>query len=94
MRRRSATDARYVMVILAAGDTPADDEAGIRWARDYYDAVHPYAGTEGGYINMLSEDEGRVPQNYGRNYDRLRQVKATYDPDNLFHLNQNIAPAH
>jgi FAD/FMN-containing dehydrogenase len=87
-------DARYVMVIGAFWDAPADDEADIRWARNYYDAVHPFSGTEGGYINMLSEDEGRVPQNYGRNYERLRQVKATYDPDNLFHLNQNIVPAN
>jgi FAD/FMN-containing dehydrogenase len=86
-------DARYVMVIGAFYDTPAEDEGAIRWARDYYDAVHPYAGTEGGYINMLSEDEGRVPQNYGRNHERLQQVKATYDPGNLFHLNQNITPA-
>ncbi|GAA5137149.1 FAD-binding oxidoreductase [Pseudonocardia adelaidensis] len=86
-------DARYVMVIGAFYDTPAEDEGAIRWVRDYYDAVHPFAGTEGGYVNMLSEDEGRVPQNYGRNYERLRQVKATFDPDNLFHLNQNITPA-
>ena len=73
---------------------PADDEANRQWVRDYYAAVHPYSGTEGGYVNFMSADDAaRAPENYGRTYERLRRVKATYDPDNLFHLNQNIAPA-
>jgi FAD/FMN-containing dehydrogenase len=87
-------DARYVMVIGAFWDSPADDEADIRWVRNYYDALHPFSGYEGGYINMLdADDAGRTPQNYGRAYERLRQVKGTYDPDNFFHLNANITPA-
>jgi FAD/FMN-containing dehydrogenase len=87
-------DARYSMVIISAWPDPADDEADIRWVRDYYDAVHPYSGTEGGYVNfMAADDAARAPENYGPTYDRLRQVKATYDPDNFFHLNQNIVPA-
>jgi FAD/FMN-containing dehydrogenase len=86
-------DARYAMVIGAFWDTPDDDKADIQWVRDYYAAVHPYSGTEGGYINfMATDDAARAPQNYGPTYQRLRQVKAAYDPDNLFHLNQNIPP--
>jgi FAD/FMN-containing dehydrogenase len=87
-------DARYAMVILSASPEPSADEANIRWVRDYYAAVHPYSGTEGGYVNFMdADDAARAPENYGRTYERLRSVKATYDPGNLFHLNQNIAPA-
>jgi FAD/FMN-containing dehydrogenase len=86
-------DAKYAMVIGAFWPDAADDEADVRWVREYYDAIHPYTGFEGGYVNFMSEDDaGRAPVNYGRNYERLRRVKAAYDPDNLFHLNQNIAP--
>jgi FAD/FMN-containing dehydrogenase len=87
-------DARYAMIIISAWPDPADDEADTQWVRDYYAAVHPYSGTEGGYVNFMGvDDAARAPENYGRNYERLRQVKVTYDPDNLFHLNQNITPA-
>jgi hypothetical protein len=87
-------DARYAMVILSASPEPGDDERGTRWVRDFYAAVHPYSGTQGGYVNFMDvDDAGRAPENYGRTYERLRAVKATYDPANLFHLNQNVAPA-
>ncbi|WP_433506712.1 FAD-binding oxidoreductase [Pseudonocardia halophobica] len=87
-------DARYAMVILAAWPDPADDEVNSRWPREYYDAVQPYSGTQGGYVNFMSADDAeRAPENYGSTYDRLRAIKATYDPENLFHLNQNIVPA-
>jgi FAD/FMN-containing dehydrogenase len=86
-------DARYAMIIISAWPDPADDEADRQWVRDYYTAVHPYSGTEGGYINFMdADDAARATENYGRSYERLRQVKNTYDPGNLFHLNQNIAP--
>ena len=87
-------DARYAMAVVAAWPDPGDDEANIRWVRDYYAAVHPYSGTEGGYVNFMSADDAaRAPANYGPTYERLRQVKAAYDPGNLFHVNQNIPPA-
>ena len=87
-------DARYAEIIISAWPDPADDDANSQWVRNYYSAVHPYSGTEGGYVNFMGvDDAARAPENYGRTYERLRQVKATYDPGNLFHLNQNIVPA-
>ena len=87
-------DARYAMVIVSGWAEPGDDDADIAWVRDYYAAVHPYSGTEGGYVNFMSADDSeRAPENYGGTYERLRAVKAAYDPGNLFHLNQNVAPA-
>ncbi len=55
-------------------------------------ALHPYAAG-GGYVNMIM-DEGAdsVQAAYRDNYTRLAQIKATYDPNNLFHMNQNIKP--
>jgi FAD/FMN-containing dehydrogenase len=86
-------DAKYAMIILAAWPDPADDEDNRQWVRGYYEAVHPYSGTQGGYVNFMdADDAARAPENYGPTYERLRRVKATYDPDNLFHLNQNIVP--
>ena len=75
-------------------DDPADNEANIQWVKDYYAAIHPHSGGEGGYVNFMSEDDAhRSSANYGSNYERLAAVKATYDPDNVFHVNQNIRPA-
>ena len=50
---------------------------------------------EGAYVNFMMDDEvdGRVQATYGDNYRRLASVKATYDPKNLFRVNQNITPA-
>ena len=49
----------------------------------------------GRYVNYLDHDEAgdQVARAYGTNFARLQKLKATYDPDNLFHMNQNIRPA-
>jgi FAD/FMN-containing dehydrogenase len=87
-------DKSFVPLILGIWPDLADNEANTKWVRDYYAAIHPHSGSEGGYINFMSgDDDYRVPANYGANYQRLAAVKATYDPENLFHINQNIAPA-
>ena len=87
-------DKNFSPVIAGIWDDPAENEANIRWVRDYYDAIHPFSGTEGGYVNFMSDDDGhRSEANYGANYERLAAVKAKYDPDNLFRVNQNIVPA-
>jgi len=87
-------DKMFSPVIAGIWDDPAENETNIRWVRDYYDAIHPHSGSEGGYINFMSDDDGhRAAQNYGANHARLAAVKAVYDPDNVFHVNQNIQPA-
>ena len=81
------------LVISGSWQSPADNEKNSRWVRDYYEALRPYS-EEGGYINFMSgDDQGRAPKNYGTNYRRLREIKATYDPANIFTMNQNVAPA-
>jgi FAD/FMN-containing dehydrogenase len=88
-------DARLVGVgIYSLWGDPADADANIAWTRETWDALQPYA-SGGVYVNDLSEDEGedRVRTAYGANYDRLAEVKAIYDPDNVFRLNANVKPA-
>ncbi|TGN65747.1 FAD-binding oxidoreductase [Nocardioides eburneiflavus] len=80
-------------VVAGMWPDPADNEANIAWVRDYHAALEPHT-SDGGYINfMADDDQGRIRANYGPNYDRLGQVKKTYDPGNQFRINQNIAPA-
>ncbi len=87
-------DKNFAPVIAGMWPDVADNQANTKWVKDYYAAIHPYSGSDGGYINfMSSDDDHRVEANYGANYDRLASVKASYDPDNVFHVNQNIEPA-
>jgi FAD/FMN-containing dehydrogenase len=85
-------DATFAAVIAGMWPDPADNEANIKWVRDYYDATAPLS-EEGAYVNfMAGDDQDRVKVSYRGNYDRLVDVKRKYDPDNLFRLNQNIQP--
>ena len=85
-------DATFAPVIAGMWPDPADNEANTAWVKDYYAATAPHS-EEGGYVNFAaSDDQDRVRANYGVNYDRLVAVKRSYDPDNLFHHNQNIKP--
>ena len=85
-------DATFATVIAGMWPDAADNEDNIKWVRDYYDATAPLS-EEGGYVNFMSgDDQERIKANYKGNYDRLVEVKRKYDPDNLFHLNQNIKP--
>ena len=85
-------DANFATVIAGMWPDPAQNKANITWVRDYYAATAPLS-EEGGYVNFMSEDDqSRIKANYKGNYDRLVDVKRKYDPDNLFHLNQNIKP--
>ena len=72
---------------------PADTEANVAWTRDTFAALRPYFGT-GRWLSYLGDDQAddAIRAAYGPNYERLREVKRRYDPDNAFHLNHNIAP--
>jgi FAD/FMN-containing dehydrogenase len=87
-------DATYSMVIAGIDPDPANAEALKTWGRGYWKAVHPF-NMEGAYVNFMMDDEndGRVQATYGGNYARLASIKAKYDPQNLFRVNQNILPA-
>jgi hypothetical protein len=71
---------------------PANNNRLINWARDYWDAVHPYSAG-GAYINFIMEEgEDRIKATYRHNYARLAEIKSKYDPTNFFRVNQNIKP--
>jgi len=83
----------YAPVIVSQWLDAADTGRNVSWARDCWEALHPFAAG-GVYVNDLGEnDDDRVPVAYGANYQRLAELKKKYDPDNLFHLNPNIKPA-
>jgi FAD binding domain-containing protein/berberine-like enzyme len=86
-------DARWGSVFAGVDPDPANAEAIRRWSIDYFEALHPHSAG-GAYVNMMmDEGEERVRASYRDNYERLARVKAQYDPDNFFHVNQNIRPA-
>ena len=85
-------DAQWGSVFAGVDKDPANAEAIREWTVDYFEALHPYSAG-GAYVNMMmDEGQERVKASYGANYDRLTQVKAKYDPTNLFRVNQNIEP--
>jgi FAD/FMN-containing dehydrogenase len=86
-------DEGWNLLIPSVWTDPGDTDANIAWSRETFAAMRPYFAT-GRWLNYLGDDqpEDAVRAAYGPNYDRLRDVKRKYDPDNVFHLNQNIAP--
>jgi hypothetical protein len=86
--------APYVMNLMSRWQDPAQDDECLAWGRDVYAALEEHT-TGGAYINFLGDEgQDRVRAAYGDEaYARLAAIKATYDPDNVFHRNQNIAPA-
>jgi FAD/FMN-containing dehydrogenase len=83
----------YNFLVVAEWLDPRETARNIAWAKQTYDAMRPYF-TPDRYVNYLDEDDAgdAVRASYGPNFDRLRSLKARYDPANLFHLNQNIPP--
>jgi hypothetical protein len=88
-------DANWSMIIAGIDPDPANRGLVTQWAKEYWNAMHPYSAG-GAYINFMMEDEGqdRVKASYKYNYDKLAQIKSKYDPNNLFRVNQNIVPAN
>ena len=87
-------DVTWSTVYAGVDPDPANAEAIRQWTVDYFEALHPYSAG-GAYVNMMMDNEGqdRVRASYRGNYDRLASVKAAYDPENVFRVNQNIQPA-
>jgi FAD/FMN-containing dehydrogenase len=90
----NARAATWSMVIAAIDADPQQAGALKAWGHAYWEAIHPF-NLAGAYVNFMMDDEvdGRVQATYGENYSRLAAVKAKYDPENLFRVNQNIKPA-
>ena len=84
--------AGYNLVLITQWEDPAQTDECIAWARKSFDSLRPFMADRV-YVNYLDSDEKeRVRAAYGPNYDRLVELKRRYDPENLFRLNQNIAP--
>lgn len=89
----SHRDVTWSMVIFGVDPDPDKRDLITDWARDYWEAVHPHSAGAS-YINfMMEEGQDRIRATYGGNYERLQEIKAKYDPENFFHVNQNIEPA-
>lgn len=89
----SYREARWSAVFAGIDPDPANKEAISAWAREYWEALHPYSAG-GAYVNfMMEEGQERVRATYRENYDGLVEVKNRYDPNNFFRVNQNIEPA-
>ena len=88
----SYREANWGSVFAGVDPDPANVDVIRRWSVDYHEALHPYSAG-GAYVNMMmDEGQERVRASYRDSYDRLAAIKATYDPDNLFRVNQNIQP--
>jgi FAD/FMN-containing dehydrogenase len=81
------------LVLPSVWTDPAATAANIRWTRETFAALRPHLAT-GRWLNYLGDDQAddAIRAAYGPNYQRLRDIKRRYDPDNVFHLNHNIAP--
>ncbi len=85
-------DSNYALVIVGIDPDSANKDKIVGWAQNYWQSLHPYS-SGGAYVNfMMEEGEERIKATYGDNYARLEEIKAKYDPDNLFKVNQNIKP--
>ena len=85
-------DSNWAQVMVGVDPDPANNDKITKWTRDYFDAIHPYSAG-GAYVNfMMEEGQERVKATYQDNYDKLARIKAKYDPNNFFNVNQNIKP--
>jgi FAD/FMN-containing dehydrogenase len=86
-------DEGWNLLIPSVWTDPADSETSIAWTRDTFAAMRPHFASRR-WLNYLGDDQAgdAIRAAYGPNYERLREVKRRYDPDNVFHLNHNLAP--
>jgi FAD/FMN-containing dehydrogenase len=86
-------DEGWNLVIPSVWTDPADNDANVAWSRETFAAMRPHFA-RGRWLNYLGDDqsEDAIRAAYGSNYERLEEIKRRYDPENVFHLNHNIAP--
>ncbi|WP_405063710.1 FAD-binding oxidoreductase [Kribbella sp. NBC_01505] len=85
---------QYALFIVGHTLAPELLEAEKQWVRSFWEALQPHTAGIGSYVNGMTEaEDDRIKASYGSKYERLQQIKAKYDPDNVFHRNQNILPA-
>jgi FAD/FMN-containing dehydrogenase len=84
----------FNLLVLGQWMDPVNNETCIGWTRKSYAGLERFMAPAR-YVNYLGDDEAGDPvaAAYGPNYRRLQELKKKYDPDNFFHLNQNIRPA-
>jgi len=83
----------YSLLIVSQWPDPQDTEPNITWAKETFEALHPYMADRS-YVNNLTAEDGRLVHHlWGANYERLVAAKRRYDPDNIFRLNHNIDPS-
>jgi len=87
-------DARFVLNLAGSWEHEENDEVNIEWARDAWTDMKPFS-TGGTYINFLTKDEGpdRIKAALSNGIQRLAEVKAKWDPENVFRMNRNIKPS-
>jgi hypothetical protein len=85
---------RYMVFVLGLAPDSTSLGAERDWVRSLWGALQPYATGASTYVNSVApRDQDRVRAAYGDKYERLARIKATYDPENVFHHNGNIVPA-
>ncbi|RSK39783.1 FAD-binding oxidoreductase [Mangrovimonas spongiae] len=85
-------EARWAQVIVGVDPNPDKADEVTNWCKTYFDALIPHA-MGGAYVNfMMNEGQERIKAAYKNNYEKLVIVKTKYDPNNFFHINQNIKP--
>jgi hypothetical protein len=86
-------DSTWAWVVVGVDPDPSNKDLITKWVKDYYKDIHPFSAG-GAYVNFMMDDEGeeRIKATYRDNYERLTKIKKTYDPHNLFRVNQNIKP--
>jgi FAD/FMN-containing dehydrogenase len=87
-------DAQFISGFSGVWPPQADGDGIVAAVRDGWEQIRPFS-TGGNYVNFqLAEDDAtRTASAYRGSYERLRQVKAVYDPHNLFRVNRNIHPS-
>jgi FAD/FMN-containing dehydrogenase len=85
----------FMLSIDSTWRNPRNDARNIRWTREFWTEARRFSSgkTYFNFPGLLEEGRTAIEESYGANHDRLARIKALYDPDNVFRLNQNIQPS-